>query len=202
MKCTAEQSKINQQINDEIENDMHAGNSITPASNGTTAANTVSEPSAESVDTPEGPLFNQGSNLVKSNNIMQLPTVDLNQGDLPDLDDADVIPLDMASNYWSPVNVGENKRVYFDKIEVMQVQDNNDKEVVIDLPCVFMFEKTKGDVKTFQNGSKRLVAIFERSHIERGTPVIITYLGKKKNSTNSFLSDDWSVKPLLLKIKG
>lgn len=145
-------------------------------------------------------LFNQDNQVEKTATPSLTMTVDMSNGDLPDLDEADVVPLDLASSYWTPQQPGEFKRVYFDDIKVMQVQDNNDKEVVFDLPCAFFFEKTKGEVKTYCNGSKRLVAIMERNHIERGTPILITYLGKKRNSTNSFMSDDWSVKPLILKI--
>lgn len=138
--------------------------------------------------------------VARIDNNTNLTAIDLNNADLPDLDEADVIPLDLSSSYWTPKETGESKRVYFDAIKIVQVQDTNDKEVVFDLPCVFFFEKSKGEIKTFSNGSKRLVAIMERNHIERGTPILITYLGKKRNSTNQYMSDDWSVKPLVIKI--
>lgn len=145
-------------------------------------------------------LFSENNEVEKTATPSLTMTVDISNGDLPDLDEAEVVALDMASNYWSPTQIGESKRVYFDKVEVQQVQSKQDEDVIIDLPCAFFFEKRNGEVKTHSNGSKRLVAIMERNHIERGTPILITYLGKKRNSTNSFLSDDWSVKPLILKI--
>lgn len=197
----------NDEINDEFEKNMNSGADNkaqeTEAKNETTlseALGTVIDLAKQKLSENSGlTLFNQGNEIEKKDPL-SIPTVDLSNGDLPDLDEADVVPLDMASNYWSPTQPGESKRVYFDKIQVVQVQDSQDKEVVIDLPCAYLFEKSNGEVKTYCNGSKRLVAIFERNHIERGTPILITYLGKKRNSTNAFLSDDWSVKPLILKI--
>lgn len=134
-------------------------------------------------------------------NALPLTPIDITNGNLPDLDDAEVIPLDLSSEYWTPKLPGETKKVYFDTIKVSQVQDVNNKEVLIDLPCAFFFEKINGEVKTIRNGSKRLVAILENNNIERGTPLQIEYLGKKKNSTNSYMSDEWSCKPLMLKLK-
>lgn len=128
-----------------------------------------------------------------------LTPVDLTNGNLPNLEDADEIPLDLMSNYWSPVQHGETKRVFFDCIKMRQVQDNANPDVLIDLPCAFFFEKVKGEIKTISNGSKRLVAAIESNNLKRFTPLSITYLGKKRNSTNSFLSDDWRVTPLSIK---
>lgn len=132
---------------------------------------------------------------------LPLTPVDLNGGNLPDLDAAEEVPLDLMSNYWSPNLPGETKRVFFDCIRIRQIQDNANPEVLIDLPCAFFFEKIKGEVKTISNGSKRLVAAIETNGITRGTPLVITYIGKKRNATNSFSSDDWSIRPLVLNIK-
>ena len=129
-----------------------------------------------------------------------LTAYDLNSEDLPDLDTAAIIPLDLSSAYWTPLNKGESKRVYFDRVETVQYSDPQDEDVVIELETAFFFEKVNGVTKRFSNAGKRLVAVFQNNHLERGTPVLITYLGKKKNSTNQFLSDDWSVKPLMIKV--
>lgn len=136
-----------------------------------------------------------------TSNEMGIQSIDLSQGNLPDLEESQVIPFDLNSDYWSPKLPGETKKVFFDSIKISQAQDINNKDVMIDLECAFFFEKIQGEVKTVRNGSKRLVAILINNNIQRGTPLQIEYLGKKKNSTNSFMSDDWSVKPLMLKIK-
>jgi hypothetical protein len=131
-----------------------------------------------------------------------LTPVDISGGELPDLDDATIVPLDLSTSYWTPVNKGESKRVYFDCIRNVPYNDpKQGDDVVIDLQTAFFFESKAGEVKSYSNASKRLIAAFENNHMERGTPIIITYMGKKKNSTNAFLSDDWSVKPLMIKAK-
>ena len=43
---------------------------------------------------------------------------------------------------------------------------------------------------------KRLVGALEMQDIKSGTPLQVTYLGKRKNSTNQYQSDYWSIKKL------
>lgn len=144
-------------------------------------------------------LKNEEMTVVEQNSL-PLAAVDVTNGNLPDLSDAKEFPLDLMSDYWTPDNKGESKRVFFDSIRNRNVLDQQSGEI-IELPCAFFYEKTGDDVKTISNGSKRLVGIFEGGQISRGTPLLITYMGKKKNATNGFQSDTWSVKPLLLSIK-
>lgn len=128
-----------------------------------------------------------------------LVPVDMSSGDLPDLSEAEEIPLDLMADYWTPTVMNETKRVFFDCVKPRQVLDNATGELM-ELQCAFFFERSaSGEVKTISNGSKRLVGIFEAGNIQRGTPIVITYLGKKRNTSNSFMSDNWSVKPLILK---
>lgn len=126
--------------------------------------------------------------------------VDMENEDLPDLDNADVVPFDMNATYWTPEKPGERRRVYFDSIKIATMRDAKEPDVLVDLPCAFFYEKTGGETRAIRNASKRLIAILENNNLERGTPIQIEYVGKKKNSTNNYLSDDWSVKPLMIKI--
>lgn len=127
-----------------------------------------------------------------------LLTVDMN-GQLPDISEADVMPFDLMADYWTPEKSMESKRVFFDKIASRLVLDQQSGEH-IDLECAYFIEVTKDGAKTVSNGSKRLVGAIEANNIQRGTALLITYLGKKKNSTNQYQSDNWSVKPLRLAI--
>ena len=128
-----------------------------------------------------------------------LPTVDLmDMKEMPNLSEADVLPLDLSSEYWSPLNAGEAKRLLFVKVEETIVQDVNDPSVLVNLPCAFFLEQASDGVKQIRNGSRRLVAALE--NLAQGTPLLVTYRGKIRNKTNSFSSDNWSVKPLILKI--
>jgi hypothetical protein len=131
----------------------------------------------------------------------QFTPVDLNNASaLPDLEtDGSEFPIDLMGEYWTPVDKGENKRMFFDRIQDRVVKDEQTGESLL-LPCAFFVEKKAGELKMVANGSKRLVGLMENLNIQRGTPLSITYLGKKKNNTNSFLSDQWSVKPIILNI--
>ncbi|MFD2961582.1 MULTISPECIES: hypothetical protein [Olivibacter] len=124
--------------------------------------------------------------------------VDLN-GQLPDLTTADTFPFDLMADYWTPETPGESKRVFFDKIDTRKVLDQETQEA-IDLECAFFIEVTDGNARTISNGSKRLVGALEAYGIQKGTPLLITYMGKKKNRTNSRQSDNWSIKPLKINI--
>jgi len=138
--------------------------------------------------------------VAKNGNALSTMTVDLSGDNLPSLEDAEVGPFDLSGNYWTPEKEGESKLAYFLEIKTRPVQDQENKDVVRDLPCAFFLEKVDGEMQTICNGSKRLVACIENNNITKGTPLKITYLGKKKNSTNQFKSDSWKVNPLLIKI--
>lgn len=124
--------------------------------------------------------------------------VDLN-GKLPDLDKAETYPYDLMADYWTPESKLESKRVFFDRISKRQVLDQQTGEVM-ELECAFFVEVIKGDAKSVSNGSKRLVGAIQANQIQRGTPLLITYLGKKKNATNAYQSDSWSLKVLKITI--
>jgi len=120
---------------------------------------------------------------------------------LPDLGLAEEIPLDLVSDYWTPENAGEFKNVFFVGIDNSPVLDQNTGET-IDLECGFFLEKdSKGQVKQIRNGSKRLVGAMVANGVQRGTALKITFMGKKKNRTNSYLSDSWSIKPLRVNLE-
>lgn len=128
----------------------------------------------------------------------QSPSFDLTTitpDQLAKLNEAKPLPVDLVSDYWSPVNKGEKKNVIFDRISPWPVVDQNTGEV-IELECVFMHVAEEGSIRTIRNGSKRLVAAFRGNNVRQGTGWEVTYEGKTRNRTNSFSSDDWKVRPL------
>ena len=130
-----------------------------------------------------------------------LSVVDLGKGTIPDLSKAATMPFDLMSDYWTPEKVGESKRVVFDTVRTRMVKDMQTGEP-IELECAFFFERSpEGQVKTVCNGSKRLLGVIESYDIQRGAPMLITYMGKQKNRTNSFFSDIWSIKPLIINVQ-
>jgi hypothetical protein len=142
------------------------------------------------------------SEAVQAKNPNQgLPAFDL-MGDLPNLQTARVLPADLTSEYWTPIEKGEFKLGFFQETKSSTYTDDKSGET-IELPCiVFLSQDSEGNLKTIRNGSKRLFASIEDAvhtgKIGVGTPLKIEYLGKEKNSTNSFQSDRWSVKPLII----
>ena len=127
-----------------------------------------------------------------------LTPVDLNKSVPGLIEGVEPAAYDLMSEYWSPEKEGEARRVYFQNIRTRDVQDEGSGEV-FQLNCAFFIEPTKEGIRTVSNGSKRLVAALQNNDVKSGTPLLITFLGKKKNATNSFKSDRWSIRPLILK---
>lgn len=130
--------------------------------------------------------------------------VDLNSSDLPNLDDAQIFPLSLGGEYWTPESEGDTKRVFFFKIKTTKLMSFDNKGL-IDLDCAYFIEQDKElNTRTIYNGSRVLVGIIEScleaGLIQKGTPLEIKYEGKRKNKSNSNLSDRWSVKPLIINI--
>lgn len=116
------------------------------------------------------------------------------------LSTAQVASVDLSDEYWSPKAVGESKRMIFMGIEVRKAPDHQDKSKAVELPCAVFIEPLPSGPATVINGSVRLKAVFENNEIDAGTPVQVTYKGKKTNRTNANQSDSWGVQ--LLKVKG
>lgn len=122
---------------------------------------------------------------------------------LPNLHEAKVSLRELSSTYWTPELEGEYKVGVVIDIKEENYTDDKSGETV-KLPCIIMLaQEEDGSFNTIRNGSKRLVATIE-SAIESGelvlakTPIRLTFLGKRKNKTNQYQSDRWSVKPIVL----
>lgn len=137
---------------------------------------------------------------VRNESPFDIQSVDLT-GSLPSLKEAQELPIDLCGNYWTPEMPGESKRVFFVEIKPQKVLSAQGSGELIDLDCaVFVEQNDEGALTTVTNGSRRLVGILEQyvndGFIKNGTPLKITFMGKRKNKTNSYSSDNWSVKPL------
>lgn len=122
-----------------------------------------------------------------------------NPNNLPDLSKSKEAGMDLVSEYWSPQEKGETKRMFYTHTGVGVFPDTETGEEK-ELTCAFFVEVVDGTKKAICNGSKRLVGAISDAKKQFGlsawSPLQVTYLGKKKNATNSYLSDTWSVKPL------
>ena len=164
---------------------------------------TAKDKSKANSTTPETAVLvaeQTGTAIAKADsNVQRFKTVDLeNAGDFPNLEDASVLPMDLMSTYWTPETPGESKNVVFSHIDDSELIDPDTGDIKT-LRTAHFFEQKNGEISSVRNASKRLVGAIESSKIVRGTPLRISYLGKKKNVNNAFKSDDWSVKPLLIK---
>ena len=143
--------------------------------------------------------------ISEKESVFEIQTVDLTKDNFPSLDDAQELPIDLCGNYWSPEQAGEFKKIFFVEIKPQKVLSATNPDELIDLDCAFFLEKkADGTVQTITNGSRRLVGILEQyvenGSLKKGTALKITYMGKRKNKTNNFQSDNWSVKPLLINL--
>lgn len=141
---------------------------------------------------------------LRTDSAFEIQTADLST-DLPSLDDAKELPIDLCGNYWTPEHAGEFKKMFFVDIKPQKVLSATNPDELIDLDCATFLEKLKdGTVQTVTNGSRRLVGILEQyignGSLKRGTALKITYMGKRKNKTNNFHSDNWSVRPLRINL--
>ncbi|AWG26029.1 hypothetical protein [Flavobacterium kingsejongi] len=126
----------------------------------------------------------------------------VNVKELPNLHLVEASPRELSSEYWTPETPGEYKVGVVLSLKEESYTDDKTGESIL-LPCIIMLSQNEDQTfSTIRNGSKRLYATIE-SAIESGelmvesTAVRITFLGKMKNKTNQFLSDKWSVKPLI-----
>ena len=143
--------------------------------------------------------------LKEQESSFEIQTADLSTSDLPSLEDAQELPVDLCGNYWTPEHADEFKKMFFVEIKPQKVLSATGTGELIDLDCATFLEQTEdGTIQTVTNGSRRLVGILEQyvsnGIIRNGTPLKITYMGKRKNKTNNFTSDSWSVKPLRMAI--
>ena len=153
---------------------------------------------------------NENGQLAKLENDLSkvtFPTVDLNNFEIADLDEAEVMPIELTSIYWTPEQRGEEIRVIFQGIEWVEMPPMGDKDKenlnengMVWIPCAkFITDNGEGRAINISNSSKRLVSTLQGNFIKPMTPLLITYLGKVKNKSNQFQSDSWSVKPLSVK---
>ncbi len=116
---------------------------------------------------------------------------------LPDLGKAQAAPLELGGEYWTPESIGETRRAFFNEIRIENAINEQSGETV-ELATAYFVWQVDGTNKVFRNASKRLVGVLEACQVKSGAALEITYLGKRRNKNNSYMSDNWSVKPLII----
>lgn len=120
------------------------------------------------------------------------------EGNLPDLEKATLAPLPITGEYWSPVEAGEKKRVFFYDIRVESLPDRQTGED-IELPVAYFVEVKNGEKKIIRQGGARLVSVFESLYkakrIEVGMPFEIVYEGLTRTANGNNIGK-WRITPL------
>ena len=123
---------------------------------------------------------------------------------LPDLADYEVETLPVNIGYWTPEKAGEQFKGYVVAETVEMMPEYNcppeRKHILFPVNCVTLVRWEDAGMRQYRVAQKVLV-----SHIKSGiktgriipftdiTPIVITYLGKKKNKTNQSESMDFTV---------
>lgn len=113
---------------------------------------------------------------------------------------AEVMPIDLVSEYWSPRNIGEQKRLIFNGVQIERATETRSGEEV-ELATAYFLEATPdGKGRVIRNASRRLVGAFEDKpwFVPGQSMFLITYKGKK-TFNNGNTGDDWSIQELRLK---
>lgn len=127
-----------------------------------------------------------------------VPNAEVFAGQLPDLTKAEASPLELNGEYWTPIEVGENRRMFFKDLRVEQAIDQRTGENIELLVAYFVEPLPDGRRRVVRQASRRLTAVFENfaDTIVPGMAFEITYKGKMKNKSNQNMSDTWSIVPL------
>jgi len=128
-----------------------------------------------------------------------LTVADLNEG-VPDMDDMEAAPLDLASQYWGPEAEGETRRLLFGHFATSLVPDKygpnkNDPDAVVALETAHFYERKGEEIVSVRQASKVLLSTLKSIGVEQGTMLEIVYKGKKKLS-NGNTGDTWAIYPL------
>ena len=116
-----------------------------------------------------------------------------------ELQAAEVMPIDLASEYWTP-EVGEAKRLIYQGLKSESTLDTRTGEELELLVAYFYEAINENEGRIIRNASRRLVGVFESATwIKPGEDMfLITYLGKKKFN-NGNLGDNWKVQRMVKK---
>jgi len=131
--------------------------------------------------------------LVKSNNALAIPTFDLS-GNLPDLNTLEALPIDLTVDYWTPESPGESKRLYFRGVFDESRINEDTGEAYESSVAYFIEQLADGTHKQLINKTVRMVSAVKA--LESGTPLQITYTGKKKTQAGHNI-DTWQITPLV-----
>ena len=129
-----------------------------------------------------------------------IANVEVFSGNLPDLNKADAAPLELNGEYWTPEKPGEKRRMFFKELRTETTVDQQTGKD-IELLVAYFVEVVDGRKRVVRQAGRRLTAVFESfsDKIKPGMAFEITYQGKVKNKSNSFMSDAWRIVPLSTK---
>lgn len=135
-----------------------------------------------------------------------LTVINFESQEIPDDSETELVPLDLASEYWSPEGSGETKNLLFSHFDVSLVPDKygpnkNVEGALVPLETAFFYQKNAdGTIVTIRQASKVLVGDLKRNNVQPGTLLTIVHKGKTKFN-NGNTGDTWGVFPRKILVK-
>lgn len=119
----------------------------------------------------------------------------------------EVLPFDMAANYWSPTEKGEKKRLIFQKIVTEPCPSFTDPTVMVDLEVAHFVEvvldKETGEVtqNMVRTASKMIVSFLKTFNggVPKHAAMLIEYKGREKGKR--YMYDNWAIRPIIQNVQ-
>ncbi len=137
-----------------------------------------------------------------------------NAESLPDLSAGyEVEPMAVNIGYWTPEKIGEKFHGFVVEMTTEMMPKfgcpDEEKHILFPVECITLVKMEDGKMKQYRVSQKVLVSNI-KSGVRAGrivtysyaTPLIITYLGEKKNKTNQNKSHHFEIEILRRVIKG
>jgi len=130
----------------------------------------------------------------------------LSQSQLQQIANAESLDFDMKGETWSPLNVGERKRLVYQQLvkgELVANKFGNSPEELVPVDCAY-FVELYHENNAFKQRMVRsfatvVVSFLERNRVPKHAVLDIEYKGKKKG--NTFMFDDFKFIPVPVKFE-
>jgi hypothetical protein len=130
----------------------------------------------------------------------------LSQSQLEQIANAESLDFDMKGETWSPLNVGERKRLVYQQLvkgELVANKFGNSPDELVPVDCAY-FVELYHENNAFKQRMVRsfatvVVSFLERNRVPKHAVLDIEYKGKKKGTT--FMFDDFKFIPVPVKFE-
>lgn len=114
-----------------------------------------------------------------------------------------VLKFDMSANYWTPLQIGERKRLIFQETNIEPAPDFNDPAKMVDLRVakfveVYVDEKT-GEIRQqmVRTAATKILSFIDSFNLPKHACLEIEYKGKMKSKKAARMYDDFAFYPVM-----